>query len=791
MVKEITITPDFTPRFVEVGGRIPKFQYQKSLKQELDEGNLTHEKVLDLLKCMLLIRDLEEMIVELKENKGRYGPIKYLFSGASHLSIGQEAISTGAAAAILTDDSITSTHRGHGDSLAKGYFAIKEMDETELAELITEEKEISHYLGGGIQAKTRPELIQQAIKLHLYKAIAELFGKEDGYCKGRGGGMHIADFSKGHLGANAIVGGSLGMAVGAGIASRSLKDKKVVLCFAGDGAFNNGIAHEAMNMATMAQFTNGLMRQRFGVPTIFAIVNNQYGMTGQQQGEVTGIKFLAQRGFGYNKEGMYAEIVNGMDVLATLDATKRATKLARSGKGPVLLEFWCSRYKGHSLSDRLDRSKDETYRTIEELKAWQKIDPLKTFSQEMLKEKIISEEELEHLKKEARGRNEAMAAKAAGALSPQPERMYSGLFSDTTSEEVPSQFRATPILADPSFLGRDPNLEITYRQAVIEALFEEMRRDKRVLLWGEDIADYGGAFGATKGLLEAVGRDRVFNTAISEAAIIGSGLGAALKGLRPVVEIMYIDFILQAMDQLANQAAKWKYMSGGQPTIPLTIRTTIGGGKGYAGQHSQSLEAILAHFPGLKIVLPSNAYDAKGMLKAAIRDDNPVIVIEHQNLYTHPVGKSIVPKEEYLVPLGKAKIRREIDESKAKATVTIISWSYMVSIALKAAQELAKEGIELEVIDIRSLYPLDIDTLVGSIQKTGRAVVVHQAVQFMGFGAEVAAQLQEKAFDYLDGPILRVAAPNVPPPAAPVLEKAFMPNEKDIIEAVRKLVVSE
>jgi len=788
MVKEITITPDFTPGFVEVGGRIPKFQYQKSLKQELDEGNLTHEMSLDLLKCMLLIRNLEEMITELRENKGKYGPIKYLFSGATHLSIGQEAISTGAVGAILKDDCITSTHRGHGDSLAKGYFAIKEMDEAHLVKLITQEKETSHYLGLDTQGKGHRELIEEAIKLHLYKTIAELFGKEAGYCKGRGGGMHIADFSKEHLGANAIVGGSMGIAVGAGIASRSLKDNKVVLCFAGDGAFNNGIAHEAMNMATMAQFTNGLMSEKSGVPTIFAIVNNQYGMTGQQQGEVTGIKFLAERGFGYNKEGMYAEIVNGMDVLATLDATKRAAKRARSGKGPVLLEFWCSRYKGHSLSDRLDKAKDGTYRSIKELEVWQKIDPLETFSQKMIEEKIISEEDLEHLKKEARKRNEDMAAKAAEALSPHPERIYFGLFSDTTSDEVPSQFRDAPILKQPPFLKRDPNLEITYREAVIEALFEEMRRDKRVLLWGEDIADYGGAFWATKGLIEAVGRDRVFNTAISEAAIIGSGLGAALKGLRPVVEIMYIDFILQAMDQVANQAAKWKYMSGGQPTIPLTIRTTIGGGKGYAGQHSQSLEAILAHFPGLKIVLPSNAYDAKGMIKTAIRDDNPVIVIEHQNLYTHPLGRSIVPKEEYLVPLGKAKIRREIDESKAEARVTVISWSYMVSIALKAAEELAKEGIELEVIDLRSLYPLDIDTLVGSIQKTGRAVVVHQAVQFMGFGAEVAAQLQEKAFDYLDGPILRVAAPDVPPPAAPVLEKAFMPNEKDIIEAVKKLM---
>jgi len=788
MVREISVVPDFTPGFVEVGGRIPKFQYSRSLRQELNEGSLTQERCLDLLKCMLFIRNLEEMIRELRENRGKYGSIKFLYGGAAHLSIGQEAVSTGAVAAIRQDDYITSSHRGHGDSLAKGYFAIKAMDRPELVELITQDEKICSYLGLKTNLKNHEELVEEALKLHLFRAIAELFGKEAGYCRGRGGGMHIADFSKGHLGANAIVGGSLGMAVGAGLASRVLEDNRVVICFAGDGAFNNGIAHEAMNMATMAQFTNGLMNKKFGVPTIFAVVNNQYGMTGQQRGEVTGIEFLAERGFGYNKDGMHTEIVNGMDVLAVYDATAKAVELTRQGKGPVLLEFWCSRYKGHSLSDRLDTAEDETYRTLKELEEWQKIDPLKTFSHKLMKEKILSETTLRKLEKEVRERNEHMAAKAAEAPSPDSKAMYFGLFSSTSSDEVPSQFRDTPTLKKPDFLNRDPEVEITYREAVIEALFEEMKRDRRVILWGEDIADYGGAFGATQGLLEILGRDRIFNTAISEAAIVGSGLGAAMRGLRPVVEIMYIDFILLAMDQIGNQAAKWKYMSGGQPTIPLTIRTTIGGGKGYAGQHSQSLEAVLPHFPGLKIAMPSDAYEAKGLLKAAIRDDNPVIVIEHQNLYRHPLGKSQVPKEDYLIPLGKAKVKRKIDTTKNENSITIITWSFMVPLAMKAAEELAMEGIEAEVIDLRTLYPLDIDTLIRSVQKTNRAVVVHQAVRCMGFGAEVAAQLQEKAFDYLDSPIVRVAAPDTPPPSAPVLEKAFLPNEKDIVEAVKGLM---
>ena len=786
MVREIVVLPDFTPGFVEVGGKIPKFQYRKSLQEELKEKNLTKQDCVDMLRCMLLIRNFEEMIVELRERKGRYGPIKYLYIGASHLSVGQEAVSTGAIGAISADDYITSHHRGHGDALAKGFFALRRMSEASLVEFIKGEEEIASYLGLEIEGKTCEELFEEALRLHLFRMIAELFGKEAGYCRGRGGGMHIADFSRGHLGANAIVGGSLGMAVGSGIASWFFEDKKVTLCFAGDGAFNNGIAHEALNMATMAQFTNGLMSKRYGIPTIFAIVNNQYGMTGQQRGEVTGIEFLAERGFGYNREGMHAEVVNGMDVLAVRDATMRAAKLAREGQGPVLLEFWCYRFKGHSLSDRLERKEDETYRALRELEAWQKIDPIRTFSEKLIKEGIITHEEFENLKKEARSRNEAMAVKASEARSPDPKKIYFGLFSDTSSKEVPEEFRNSPVLKEPEFLRRDPEKEITYREAIIEALFQEMRRDRRVVLWGEDIADYGGAFGATKGLLEFFGRSRIFNTAISEAAIVGSGIGAALRGLRPVVEIMYIDFILQAMDQVGNQAAKWKYMSGGQAVIPLTIRTTIGGGKGYAGQHSQSLEAILAHLPGLKIVAPSNAYDAKGMLASAIRDDNPVIFIEHQNLYRHPLSSSKVPREEYLVPLGKAKIIREARGSGE--SVTAVAWSSTVPIVLKAAEELSREGIETEVIDLRSLYPLDMDTIIRSVQKTNKMLIVHQAVQCMGFGAEIAAQVQEKAFDYLDAPILRVAAPNTPPPSSPVLEKAFLPDEKDVIEAVRKLL---
>jgi len=784
MVKQIDVQADFQAHFIERESKIPVFQYNKTLKQELEEGNVTPELCVHLLECMLLIRNLEEMIVELKENKGRYGALRqFIYVGASHVSIGQEAISTGGIAGINPTDYITSTHRGHGDSLAKGYFAINNMSNDAIIKRFEEHPEMCRHIGiDASAAKSREDLLEDATKLHLYRAIAELFGGEDGYCKGRGGGMHIADFSVGHLGANAIVGGSMGMAVGAALSSRYLENGKLVLCFAGDGAYNNGIAHESLNFACMAQFSNGLMSREFGMPIIFGIVNNQYGMTGQQRGEVTGVNYLAERGWGYNDVAMHAEVVKGMDVLAVLDATKRAADLVRKGEGPVLLEYWGCRFKGHSLSDDT-----KAYRSEDEFNSWFCVDPLLTLPFQLIEAGILTDSSYDDIVKRARARNEEMASKASQGPMPDPSAMYFGLHSDTNSNEVPEEHKNVKVLKEYKPFERKDG-KITYREAVIEAITEEMLRDNRVLLYGEDIAEYGGAFGATRGIIDVFGRDRVFNTPISEASIIGTGVGASMTGCRPVVEIMYIDFILQTMCQTGNQAAKWKYMSGGQPTLPLTIRTTVGGGKGYAGQHSQSLEAIVAQFPGLKVIMPSNAYDVKGLLKSAIRDDNPIMFIEHQNLYGEASGASVVPLDEYLIPIGKADIKRKVETCKEGQCATVIAYGYMVPIAMSAANKLADEGIEVEVVDLRTLRPLDIDTIAESVKKTGRAVVVHQACEFMGFGAEVVAQIQLSAFDYLDAPVLRVCAPDTPPPSSQVLEKAFLPNDARVIAAVKELV---
>lgn len=322
-------------------------------------------------------------------------------------------------------------------------------------------------------------------------------------------------------------------------------------------------------------------------------------------------------------------------------------------------------------------------------------------------------------------------------------------------------------------------MEMNYLEAINAALREEMKRDPKVFILGEDVGIFGGCFGVTKGLFEEFGPERVLDTPISETAIIGAAVGAAAAGLRPVPEIMFMDFMAVCLDEVLNQAAKMRYMFGGHAKVPMTLRTPCGGGLSAAAQHSQCLEAWFTHMPGVKVVMPSTPADAKGLLKSSIRDDNPVIFIEHKALYA---TSGPVPEGEYVIPLGKADIKREGKD------VTVVATSMMVHKALAAAETLAAEGIELELIDPRTLSPLDKDTILKSVEKTGKLVVVHEAVKFGGFGGEIAAIVAEEAFDLLDAPIKRVAAPFAPIPFAPNLESAYIPSEESIIQAVKSFV---
>lgn len=777
MVKEIELKCAFEPGKLSLP-EIPVFEYNRPLEGELESGKTSREELINLLEQMLMARCLEEMIAEIKQNA--YMPLPgFDYFGPTHLSIGQEAAAIGAVAALKFDDYITSSHRGHSDAMAKGCSFVRKLNDKQLLEYLEQRAGWLEAIGEILKSgDTRQDMEEKALRVHVYRMIAELFGKRDGYCGGIGGSMHIADFSTGHLGANAIVGGHIGIATGAAMSCRYQSLGRVVLCLAGDGAYNNGISHESMNMASMSQFENGLMSKKFGIPIIYGVINNQYGMSGQFNGEISGVDYVARRAAGYNNRAMYAEVVNGMDVMAVKDATTRAAEKARDGQGPVLLEFITYRYKGHSVAD------PEAYRTKDEVKLWQGCDAIESLYHKMNKclidgKPLITKEEFEALKQKAWQRNADMALKAARSPDPEAKYLMLNMYCDTASEQVPQKFSDVKLLNPPRLIKRDNEGKINYRFALKEALIEEMIRDKRIVMFGEDVAEYGGAFGVSFGLIDIFGRDRIFNTAISECAIVGAGVGMAMTELRPVVEIMYADFILMAMDQIGNQAAKWQFMSGGQIKMPLVIRTAIGGGRGYAGQHSQSLESIVTHIPGLKVVTPWDAYDAKGLLKNAIRDDNPVIFFEHQLLYN---TKALVPEEEYLVPIGQAKVRREGTD------LTIVSWSYCVGVALEAAERLKEEGIEAEVIDLRTLIPWDEKTVIESARKTGRCIVVSQAVAQGSYTGEIASTIQARVFDYLDAPVLRIGAMNCVSPSSIVLEKDYLPDAERIVRQTHSLL---
>jgi 2-oxoisovalerate dehydrogenase E1 component len=458
-----------------------------------------------------------------------------------------------------------------------------------------------------------------------------------------------------------------------------------------------------------------------------------------------------------------------MNVLAVRDAVLRAAKLCREGKGPVLVEADCYRYWGHSLSDPRNE-----YRTKEEEAAWKAVDPIEAYKKELIAAGVLDSAGIEQVARRVAERNARAAKRAADSADPDVKDVLAFMYTETKSEIVPPQFAKVETYA-PTPETKRVNGEISYKDALREALAEEMLRDSRVVFYGEDVADYGGAFKVTKGLLETFGRHRVFNTPISEACICGTACGAAMRGLRPVVELMYFDFALMSSDQISNQAAKWHYMSGAQTEVPLVIRASAGSGKGYGGQHSQTLESIFCHMPGLYVVYPSTPADAKGMLKSAIRDNNPVLFVESQSLYGM---KGPVPEGERLAPLGVADVKREGGD------ITFVSWGPTVHDCLKAAEWLkAERKVDAEVVDLRSLIPLDIETVVRSVQKTGRCIVASAAVQIGSFTGEIASTVQQLAFDHLDAPVLRIGAKNGISPQSHVLEQAFLPSVDDLVAA--------
>lgn len=642
---------------------------------------------------MRRIRAFEDKTAELFEK----GTVK----GTAHSYKGEEAIASSVCAALKKGDFIASYHRGHGHCIAKG-------------------------------AK-------------INQMMAELMGRQTGYCQGLGGSMHIANLELGILGANGIVGAAMPLSTGAALASKLTGNKQVAVAFFGDGASNQGIFHESMNLAAV-----------WSLPVIFVCENNQYALTTAYR-DTTSVKQISERAKAYDIPGT---TVDGNDATEVYLVICEALERARAGEGPTLIEAMTYRWGQHSLRANLQDPRPE-----KEINNWISKDPVNRMEKDLLSSKLITKAEIKSISNTVDVEIENAVKFGLGSEQPDFNTMMDAVYAPHNEH------------SEPAVKG---DRVLSYAEALNEALEQEMARDKTVFLMGEDVGTTGGIFQVSKGLMKQFGSDRIRDTPISEATFVGCGVGAAIAGMRPVVEIQIFDFVALTMDMLVNQAAKFRFMLGGYPTVPLVVRGPQGGGIRLAAQHSQSLEAWFTHIPGLVVVAPSTAYDAKGLLVAAIRDNNPVIFLEQKLLYLSESGP--VPEELYAIPLGKADVKREGTD------VTIVAISGMVPRAIGAAKALEQEGIDVEVIDPRTLHPFDEETIIKSVKKTNRLLIVHEACTKGGFGAEISASIGDKAFDYLDAPISRLGAPHTPMPYNDRLELDVIPSQDRIIEAVRKLL---
>ncbi len=579
----------------------------------------------------------------------------------------------------------------------------------------------------------------------LRRMMAEMFGKRTGYCKGLGGSMHIADLSLDILGCNGIVGAGLPHACGAALTAKLRGTGQAAVAFFGDGAAGQGAAHEAMNLAAT-----------WSLPVVFICENNQYALSADWRAQ-RAVEDLADRASGY---GMPGEIVDGNDLLLVEDAVARALDRARAGEGPTLLELKTFRRMQHSMRANLPDVRDPVL-----VAEWEARDPLPRF---------------ELILRERGDLDDGLLATLLAEVEHDVELAIELALADedaSADDLLPAVFAPQRSYPEPAPGQR----ELGFVAAVREALDLELAADENVIVIGEDIGKVGGLFRATEGLYERYGPERIRDTPLTESGFVGCGIGAALTGLRPVVELQFSDFAGVAFDQIMNQAAKLRFMMGGTPSIPLVIRMVSGGGVRLGAQHSQSLEALFAHIPGLVVAMPSTPADAKGMLSAAIRGDNPTIFLEQKLLFFGEPAP--VPEERYGIELGVGRVAREGTD------VTVVALGALVPQALRVAHELEGEGVSVEVVDPRTLVPLDTDLIAASVAKTHRLVVAHEAVQFCGFGSEIAAHVAQHCFWDLDAPVVRVGAPSHPMPYQKDLEVGTLPGPADIAAAVRSLVV--
>jgi 2-oxoisovalerate dehydrogenase E1 component len=670
-----------------------------------------------LYRTMQIIRQTEEELARCHQ--------RGLIHGACHTYVGQEAIATGVCAHLTERDPIFSTHRGHGHALAKG------MPPREL--------------------------------------MAELFGRETGCSRGRGGSMHLFSPEIGMMGTSGIVGPCVLQACGGGYSSKILQNGTVAAAFFGDGAVNNGAFHEALNMASI-----------WKLPVLFICENNQFA-TEVPFSYSSGNPDVGSRGSAYGITGV---TVDGNDVLEIYRVAGEAVARAKSGGGPTLIE--CKTYRTRAHAEGMG---DFTYRTKEDVAAWKERCPiarLKKIAGEGSRQSAVGSREdgrnfytgdsplptsrFDEIDREVAEIVREAREFAESSSPPAPKTATTHVYSlSSPTADCPLPTPSTPPTAR----------SISFVAATLEALDHAMAADPTIFVMGEGIGKRGGNFTTTQGLYDKYGPDRLCDTPICERGFVGLACGAGMTGTRPVIDFMFIDFINDAFGEIVNQIAKMQYMSSGRLKMPVLLRGCGGVGHSAATHHSGMYHSIYSHIPGLRVVLPSTPFDAKGLMAHALRSDDPILFLEHRELMQ---TKGHVPTDDYEIPFGQARVHC------AGTDVTKVALSLMVQHALKAAEQLAVEGVSVEVIDPRTVSPLDIETILQSVSKTGRLLVVDEAFGPCGFASEIAAQVADTGFNDLDAPIKRLHGAFAPIPYAPTLEHAVVPQVEQVVQAIRDLV---
>ena len=793
MPKSLTIDPhEARQRSLLRAPDIPVNAYLSDPQAEAER--FSSAELVNIYHDMRLIREFE-LVLDGFKKAGSYRGIQYNHLGPAHLSIGQEAAAVGQCLRLDPDDFILGSHRSHGEILAKGLSAIRALDDDRLLDIM------ENYMGGaalrvveGIDDFSDIESLAQAYL--IYGTYAEIFARATGFNRGMGGSMHTFFPPFGIMPNNAIVGGSADIALGMALFKRVNRKRGIVIANIGDSSVASGPVWEAMNFAAMDQYHTLWDAELGGAPPIlFNFMNNFYGMGGQPQGETLGFGMLARVGLGVNAAAMHSERVDGYDPLAVADATRRKKEVLLGGQGPAMLDVITYRYSGHSPSDA------SSYRGRDEVEMWRQQDSIRGFGAYLCANGHADNKTLEDINALI-GEKITRIAAAAVDLDSSPRlhvandeigaMMFSDERADALDDRAPdvlqpmaeSRFKVT---SKKHRFGLDergnplPKLKtLTYAEAIFEAMLHRFYEDPTMIAFGEENRDWGGAFGAYRGLTEAIPYHRLFNTPISEAAIVGAAVGYALAGGQAVPELMYCDFMGRAGDEIFNQMAKWQAMSANALRMPLVLRVSVG--MKYGAQHSQDWSSLVAHIPGLKVYFPATAYDAKGMLNLALRGSDPVVFFESQRLYSQPetLFAGGVPVEYYEIEEGEPRLHLPGSD------ITIVTIGATLYRALEAADRLrTAHGLSAEVIDARFLNPLNYEPIVQSLRKTGKVLLASDASERGSFLHTMASNISQLAFDFLDGPVAVLGARNwITPPAE--LDESFFPSADWMIDIIHE-----